>query len=104
MDNEEEIHAAQARFVEEGYEGAMVGSNWCLRNRKAKCESTEKVKTFLDGEYPIVGFTQGMAEKQVVSFGSVLLLMDRPSESDQEEHRRTARCSLRTEVIMSDSN
>ena len=59
VDNEEEIHAAQARFVEEGYEGAMVRNltgAYAIGKRSA---NLQKVKTFLDGEYPIVGFTQG---------------------------------------------
>ena len=56
---ESEIHAAQARFVEEGYEGAMVRNltgAYAIGKRSA---NLQKVKTFLDGEYPIVGFTQG---------------------------------------------
>ena len=59
VDNEDEIHAAQARFVEEGYEGAMVRNltgAYAIGKRSA---NLQKVKTFLDGEYPIVGFTQG---------------------------------------------
>jgi ATP-dependent DNA ligase len=59
VSTESEIHAAQARFVEEGYEGAMVRNltgAYAIGKRSA---NLQKVKTFLDGEYPIVGFTQG---------------------------------------------
>ena len=59
MSTESEIHAAQARFVEEGYEGAMVRNltgAYAIGKRSA---NLQKVKTFLDGEYLIVGFTQG---------------------------------------------
>ena len=59
VSTESEIHAAQARFVEEGYEGAMVRNltgSYAIGKRSA---NLQKVKTFLDGEYPIVGFTQG---------------------------------------------
>ena len=57
VSTESEIHAAQARFVEEGYEGAMVRNltgAYAIGKRSA---NLQKVKTFLDGEYPIVGFT-----------------------------------------------
>ena len=59
VSTESEIHAAQARFVEEGYEGAMVRNltgAYAIGKRSA---NLQKVKTFLDGEYFIVGFTQG---------------------------------------------
>ena len=59
VSTESEIHAAQARFVEEGYEGAMVRNltgAYAIGKRSA---NLQKVKTFLDGEYPIVGFTDG---------------------------------------------
>lgn len=56
--SEKEIHAYQARFVEEGYEGAMVRNitgAYAIGKRSA---NLQKVKTFLDGEYEIVGFNQ----------------------------------------------
>ena len=59
VSTESEIHAAQARFVEEGYEGAMVRNltgAYAIGKRSA---NLQKVKTFLDGEYPIVGFADG---------------------------------------------
>jgi|TARA_B100001094_G_scaffold295835_1_gene317494 DNA ligase-1 len=60
---ESEIHAAQARFVEEGYEGAMVRNltgAYAIGKRSA---NLQKVKTFLDNEYEIVGFTQGTGDE-----------------------------------------
>ena len=59
VNNEAQIHEAQRKFVEEGYEGAMVRNltgAYAIGKRSA---NLQKVKTFLDGEYPIVGFTQG---------------------------------------------
>jgi ATP-dependent DNA ligase len=59
VSTESEIHAAQARFVEEGYEGAMVRNltgAYAIGKRSA---NLQKVKTFLDGEYPIIGYTDG---------------------------------------------
>ena len=59
VSKEAEIHKAQAKFVEEGYEGAMVRNltgAYAIGKRSA---NLQKVKTFLDGEYLIVGFTQG---------------------------------------------
>ena len=61
--DEEEIHAAQARFVAEGYEGAMVRNltgAYAIGKRSA---NLQKVKTFLDDEYEIVGFTQGTGDE-----------------------------------------
>jgi DNA ligase-1 len=60
VNSETEIHAAQAKFVEEGYEGAMV------RNLKGayaigkRSKNLQKVKTFLDDEYEIVGFSEAV--------------------------------------------
>ena len=59
VENEEAIHAAQAQFVEEGYEGAMVRNlkgSYRIGKRSA---DLQKVKTFLDGEYEIIGFAEG---------------------------------------------
>ena len=59
VNDESEIHAAQARFVEEGYEGAMVRNltgAYAIGKRSA---NLQKVKTFLDDEFEIVGFTEG---------------------------------------------
>ena len=59
VENETEIHAAQAQFVEEGYEGAMVRNlkgSYRIGKRSA---DLQKVKTFLDGEYEIIGFAEG---------------------------------------------
>ena len=59
VESEKEIHEAQARFVEEGYEGAMVRNitgAYAIGKRSA---NLQKVKTFLDGEFEIIGFTQG---------------------------------------------
>ena len=63
VNEEKEIHAAQARFVEEGYEGAMVRNltgAYAIGKRSA---NLQKVKTFLDGEYEIVGFAQGTGDE-----------------------------------------
>ena len=59
VNNESEIHAAQARFVEEGYEGAMVRNLTGAYRIGKRSADLQKVKTFLDDEFEIVGFTQG---------------------------------------------
>ena len=61
--DEQEIHAAQARFVEEGYEGAMVRNLTGAYAIGKRSPNLQKVKTFLDGEYEIVGFTQGTGDE-----------------------------------------
>jgi ATP-dependent DNA ligase len=59
VDDEDEIHAAQARFVEEGYEGAMVRNLTGAYRIGKRSADLQKVKTFLDDEYEIVGFSEG---------------------------------------------
>jgi len=59
VENEADIHAAQARFVEEGYEGAMVRNLKGAYRIGKRSADLQKVKTFLDGEYEIVGFAEG---------------------------------------------
>ena len=57
--HENRIYELQKQFIEEGYEGAMVRNNkgaYALGKRSA---NLQKVKTFLDAEYKIVGFTEG---------------------------------------------
>ena len=59
VNNEDEIHAAQAQFVEEGYEGAMVRNLTGAYRIGKRSADLQKVKTFEDDEFEIVGFTQG---------------------------------------------
>lgn len=59
VENEDEIHAAQAQFVEEGYEGAMVRNLTGAYRIGKRSADLQKVKTFLDGEYTISGFVEG---------------------------------------------
>ena len=58
VNNKSEIHAAQARFVEEGYEGAMVRNRTGAYAIGKRSANLQKVKTFLDDEYEIVGFSE----------------------------------------------
>lgn len=56
--NEEEIHNLQAKFIQEGYEGAIVrclDGDYNLGHRSRKLL---KVKSFIDDEFRVVGFTQ----------------------------------------------
>ena len=56
--NETQVHEAQRRFVEEGYEGAMVRNLIGPYAIGKRSPDLQKVKTFLDGEYEIVGFSE----------------------------------------------
>ena len=56
--NETQVHEAQRRFVEEGYEGAMVRNLLGAYAIGKRSPDLQKVKTFLDGEYEIVGFSE----------------------------------------------
>ena len=62
--NEDDIYRLQKQFIEEGYEGAMVrnlNGAYALGKRSA---NLQKVKTFLDGEYKIVGYEQGVGKEE----------------------------------------
>ena len=62
--NEDDIYRLQKQFIEEGYEGAMVRNYegaYALGKRSA---NLQKVKTFLDGEYKIVGYEQGVGKEE----------------------------------------
>jgi len=56
--NETQVHEAQRKFVEEGYEGAMVRNLIGTYAIGKRSPDLQKVKTFLDGEYEIVGFSE----------------------------------------------
>jgi ATP-dependent DNA ligase len=56
--NETQVHEAQRKFVEEGYEGAMVRNLLGAYAIGKRSPDLQKVKTFLDGEYEIVGFSE----------------------------------------------
>ncbi len=58
VDNEAQIHEAQRKFVEEGYEGAMVRNLLGTYAIGKRSPDLQKVKTFLDGEYEIVDFSE----------------------------------------------
>jgi len=63
VNSEKEAYAAQVRFVQEGYEGAIVRNligAYAIGKRSA---NLQKVKTFLDDEFEIVGFTQGTGDE-----------------------------------------
>ena len=104
VNNESEIHQAQARFVEEGYEGAMVRNQkgaYAIGKRSA---DLQKVKTFLDGEYKIVGFTEATGNDAGTVIWECETLRDRPSVSDHVEHMSIELNSSRTVMITSESN
>lgn len=58
VNGESEIHEAQARFVREGYEGAMVRNHLGAYAIGKRSANLQKVKTFLDDEFEIVGFSE----------------------------------------------
>ena len=64
VNSEEEVYELQRKFIEEGYEGAMVrniSGAYALGKRSA---NLQKVKTFLDGEYKIVAYTEGVGKEE----------------------------------------
>lgn len=57
--SEEEVIQAQIDFVEMGYEGAIVRNHKGLYREGYRSPDLLKVKSFLDGEYKIIGFKVG---------------------------------------------
>jgi len=90
---ESEIHAAQARFVEEGYEGAMVRNitgAYAIGKRSA---NLQKVKSFLDDEYEIVGYSEGTGDdigtviwECKTQDGSTFRVRPRGTREEKREH------------------
>lgn len=74
VSKEAEIHAAQAKFVEEGYEGAMVRNLKGAYRIGKRSADLQKVKTFLDGEYRIVDYTEGTGNEK----GCVIWVCETP--------------------------
>lgn len=62
--SEAEVYEAQARFVQEGYEGAMVRLAEGAYQYGMRSFDLLKVKSFLDAEYPIVGHKTGVGKFQ----------------------------------------
>jgi len=63
VNSEKEAYAAQVRFVQEGYEGAIVRNLIGAYVIGKRSPNLQKVKTFLDDEFEIVGFTQGTGDE-----------------------------------------
>ena len=62
--NEDDIYRMQRYFIREGHEGAMVRNYegaYALGKRSA---NLQKVKTFQDWEYKIVGYEQGVGKEE----------------------------------------
>ena len=99
VESEKEIHEAQARFVEEGYEGAMVRNitgAYAIGKRSA---NLQKVKTFLDGEYEIVGFNQASGN----DIGTVIWVCTTPTGNQFNVRPRGTREAKREQYENGDS-
>ena len=57
--DEVDVIIKQAQFVSEGYEGAMVRNKDGKYGLGKRSSDLQKVKSFLDGEYEIIGFEEG---------------------------------------------
>ena len=91
VDSEREIHECQAQFVEEGYEGAMVRNltgAYAIGKRSA---NLQKVKTFLDDEFEIVGFSEAKGN----DIGTVIWVCKTPNGTEFSVRPRGTRESKR---------
>ena len=91
VDSEREIHECQAQFVEEGYEGAMVrnlAGSYAIGKRSA---NLQKVKTFLDDEFEIVGFSEAKGN----DIGTVIWVCKTPNGDEFSVRPRGTRESKR---------
>ena len=77
VSNERGVHEAQARFVEEGYEGAMVRNRTGAYAIGKRSANLQKVKTFLDDEYEIVGFGEATGNDA----GTVVWVCQTPNDN-----------------------
>ena len=59
-DNEQEVYQLQSKYLEEGYEGAIVREADGEYRFGYRSRSLLKVKNFTDEEYKIVGYTTGV--------------------------------------------
>jgi DNA ligase-1 len=59
-DNEHEVYQLQSKYLEEGYEGAIVREADGEYRFGYRSRSLLKVKNFMDEEYKIVGYTTGV--------------------------------------------
>jgi hypothetical protein len=66
--SEQEIFDNHNRYVEDGYEGAMIRSHDMLYKQKSRNLKLRKLKFFVDAEYPITGYEldPGVATEQFV--------------------------------------
>ena len=60
--NESEVYQLQSRFLEEGYEGAIVREMHGEYRFGYRSRSLLKVKNFMDSEYEIIDFTTGVGK------------------------------------------
>ncbi len=62
VENEQAVYEAQAAFVQDGFEGAMVRLTTGVYQYGARSFELLKVKSFLDAEFPIVGHKTGVGK------------------------------------------
>jgi len=62
VENEQAVYEAQAQFVQDGFEGAMVRLAGGAYQYGARSFELLKVKSFLDAEFPIVGHKTGVGK------------------------------------------
>jgi hypothetical protein len=85
----DELNALAKRFIADGYEGAIARKNDAgYRYSYSNYHSANlvKIKPVFDGEYPVVGFTQGTRGKDV---GAVIWECAVPDAPDPSDNRFT---------------
>ena len=85
----EEVNALAERFLEEGYEGAIVrkdDSPYVYGTNNYHATSLVKVKPIFDEEFPVVGYAQGTKGKDV---GAIIWECEVPNAPDPGDRRFT---------------
>ena len=75
IDEEDSIQGLHDQFVQEGYEGIMVRNPSMPYQMDKRSSGLMKFKSFKDGEYPIVGYTEATGNDA----GTVIWICDAPN-------------------------
>lgn len=65
INSEEQVYSVNSKFVEDGYEGIMIRNGKGLyKNSKSRSNDLQKYKLFMDDEFKIIGFEEGVGQDE----------------------------------------
>ena len=78
VNNKEEVIEKHNEYVSEGYEGIMIRNKKGVYKPSKRSKDLKKYKSFIDSEYPIVGFKEGSGTDK----GTVIWIVRTPEGID----------------------